>query len=395
MPVTTSIAAEIESLITPWIAPKEQINLVIGIIHGEDRWTKGWGSSNQPDSNCAEIDPPNENTLFEIGSITKVFTSTLLALLVEQGKLALNTPINQLEPIYQKLPDAVTLQRLATHTSGLPRLPHNLHKSHRQDPQNPYAAYTFTDLNEYLQSHDGKPGKTVGNISYSNLAVGILGNILAEQLGQTYEEALVQHICNPLGLRDTRITLSDKQHVRFAMGYSEDGKPVKPWDLPTLAGAGALRSTAHDLLTFLAANLQPEHTPIAHALLNTHELRCETFAPTTGLHGLIEQVAHWIRRSRGPLLTHQEQGIALGWFVEYLPAIERYVYTHTGGTGGYRSFCGFIKDTQTGVVVLSNYGDLASSMFGRYSVGSIGLKILELLNSYPQNKSQQLQELSF
>ncbi|MEO0490109.1 MAG: serine hydrolase domain-containing protein [Cyanobacteria bacterium J06659_2] len=180
MPVTTSIAAEIESLITPWIAPKEQINLVIGIIHGEDRWTKGWGSSNQPDSNCAEIDPPNENTLFEIGSITKVFTSTLLALLVEQGKLALNTPINQLEPIYQKLPDAVTLERLATHTSGLPRLPHNLHKSHRQDPQNPYAAYTFTDLNEYLQSHDGKPGKTVGNISYSNLAVGILGNILGQ-----------------------------------------------------------------------------------------------------------------------------------------------------------------------------------------------------------------------
>jgi CubicO group peptidase (beta-lactamase class C family) len=371
----TAIESNIESLVAPWIAKKKNINLVIGIIQGEERWIKGWGTLHPSTANS-----PDSKTIFEIGSVTKVFTSTLLSLLAERQELELMTPINQLGTVYQNLPDNITLESLATHTSGLPRLPSNLMESVRQDRQNPYAAYTVEELHEYLQSHDGKPGKTAGKIDYSNLGVGLLGRILADRLGQSYEEAIVQHLCNPLGLSDTRITLSDEQQARFAVGYLEDGKPVKPWDLPTLAGAGALRSTADDLLTFLAANLQPDRTPIARAIRNTHQLRYETFAPSTGLLGLVERVASWIKQWRGTLLIRRETGVALGWFVEYLPAIDRAAYTHTGGTGGHRAFCGFIKESQTGVVVLSNYGEIVSSMFGRYSIDAIGLKILEMMD---------------
>ena len=373
------IESTVEPIIAPWTAKKAHINLVIGVIQRGNRWIKGWGAIRSPESN--QIHPPDDRTVYEIGSVTKVFTTTLLSLLVERGELKLATPVNQLGPVYQRLPDAVTLESLATHTSGLPRLPSNLTESIRQDQQNPYAAYSLDDLHEYLKSFVSNPGKTVGTVSYSNLCVVLLGHILAEQLGQSYEEAVIEHICDPLGLSDTRIALTNEQQARFAIGYSEAGEAVKPWALPTLAGAGALRSTANDLLTFLAANLHLEQSEMATAILNTHQLRYETFASTTGVEGLIEQAAKVVQRFRGrPLVVYNHAGVTLSWFVEYLPSLDRSAYTFTGGTGGHRAFCGFIKDTQTGVVVLSNYEDTLGSTFGRYSTEAIGLKILEAVH---------------
>ena len=385
----TDIEPMIESIVAPWIAKKDSINVVVGVIQGSDRWTKGWGTLQalQPDDSSqlddSSANPPDAATLYEIGSVTKVFTAILLAILVEQGELTFNTPINQLGSAYQHLPATVTLGSLVTHTSGLPRLPSNLMKSARQDRENPYAAYTLEDLHEYLSSHNGEPGKTTGTVSYSNLGVGILGNILADHLGQSYEEAIAHHICTPLGLTNTGITLSKEQQARFAIGYVANGKPTKHWDLPTLAGAGALRSTTDDLLTLLAANLQPEQSAIAQPILKTHALQCQTFAPTPGIWGLVGKVGAAMKRMRGnPLVVHKPVGVSLGWFVDDLPAIDRSVYTFAGGTGGHRSFCGFIKDTQTGVVVLSNYADPLASLFGRYSADTVGLKILELLHDH-------------
>jgi CubicO group peptidase (beta-lactamase class C family) len=390
--VTTAIAPplknEIESLITPWIAKKAHINLVIGVIQGEERWVYGWGPTEAATlaggkqlEVSGAIAPPDGNTLFEIGSLTKVFTSTLLSLLVERQQLQLTTPINQFGQPYHALPDTITLESLATHTSGLPRLPDNMAAAYRADPKNPYAAYTFADLHAYLQSHRGQPSKTTGLISYSNLGVGVLGNMLADHLGQSYEVAVIDQICDVLALSDTRITLDAEQQSRLAMGYLEDNKPTPPWDLPALAGAGALRSTAHDLLTFLDANLQPEPTPIAQALRNTHPLRYKDLAPVSGLPSLINRIAGWTRRLRGAILVQASlEGVGLGWFIDNLPSIGHRVYTHTGGTGGHRSFIGFIPATQTGVVVLFNYGEILSTMFGRYSTESVGLRILEMLH---------------
>ena len=369
--------AEIEAIVAPFVNKKDYLTLVVGVIQGDDYWTEGFG----PMSQWSAIS--DGDILFEIGSLTKLFTSTLLSLLVERQELKLATPINQLAPTYEKLPDTITLGSLATHTSGLPRLPANLRQS-IQDVHNPYATYTFEHLHDYLLGHNGTPGKTTGAVSYSNLGVGILGNILADHLGTTYEAAIVESICKPLGLSDTRITLSDEQIARLAVGYSQDNRPVKNWDLPTLAGAGALRSSAHDLLMFLQANLKGSSTPLARAIANTHTLQCDTFAPPTGIAKILSRLGffHLLKTVRGePLAKREEKGVGLGWFIEHLPTTDQYVYGHNGGTGGYRSFCGFIPKTQTGVVVLSNYGDNLSSMLGRYSVDAIGCKILEVLNT--------------
>lgn len=379
--MTNLLATKIDSIVAPWIAKKENINLVIGVIKKGNRWLKGWGSL-PSESKTLDSNRPDGDTLFEIGSVTKVFTSTLLSLMVERGDIELTAPLSKFGENYQKIPDTVTLESLATHTSGLPRLPENGALAARENPDNPYANYTFENLNEYLKNYDGKLEKTAGSISYSNLGVGILGNVLAGKFDRSYEEAIVEEICRPLGLKDTRITLTEEQQARLALGYLEDGKLTPHWDLPTFAGAGALRSTANDLLTFLEANLQPGQTPMAEAILNTHKLRHQTFAPTGGLLGLLGGVAKWIRRLQGsPLVEREETGVGLGWFVEYLPGIDREVRNHNGGTGGHRSFCGFIEETQTGVVVLSNYGEILSSMFGRYSIDAVALKILETINS--------------
>ena len=379
--MTNLLATKIDSIVAPWIAKKENINLVIGVIKKGNRWLKGWGSL-PSESKTLDSNRPDGDTLFEIGSVTKVFTSTLLSLMVERGDIELTAPLSKFGENYQKIPDTVTLESLATHTSGLPRLPENGALAARENPDNPYANYTFENLNEYLKNYDGKLEKTAGSISYSNLGVGILGNVLAWKFDRSYEEAIVEEICRPLGLKDTRITLTEEQQARLALGYLEDGKLTPHWDLPTFAGAGALRSTANDLLTFLEANLQPGQTPMAEAILNTHKLRHQTFAPTGGLLGLLGGVAKWIRRLQGsPLVEREETGVGLGWFVEYLPGIDREVRNHNGGTGGHRSFCGFIEETQTGVVVLSNYGEILSSMFGRYSIDTVALKILETINS--------------
>jgi len=367
----TDLKTKLEPLINPWIKGKNHINLVVGLVQGEQRQIASWGTL-QPSGKAVD-----DTTLFEIGSVTKVFTITLLAILVEQGKLALETPVNQMGEPYQKLPDTVTLESLATHTSGLPRLPSNLDKSVRQDKNNPYNAYTVEDLYEYLQTWDNQPGKTTGIISYSNLGVGLLGHILTEFLGLSYEDAIAQYICNPLNLSDTCITLNAAQKQRFAQGYNEDGKPVQPWDLPTLAGAGALRSTATDLLTFMAANWQSP----SFANPKMRELRYQEFAPNSGLYGVVEKLGDWVQKWRGqPLVQREMRGISLGWMLEYLPLRDRVVYTYTGGTAGHRAFCGFIEEAQTGVVVLSNYGDDFASIFGRYAIDKVGLKILETLS---------------
>ncbi|MEC4805850.1 MAG: serine hydrolase domain-containing protein [Jaaginema sp. PMC 1079.18] len=361
----------LEPRISPWITGKDNINLVIGAVQGEQHQIAAWGTLQ---SSGKAVD---ETTLFEIGSLTKLFTTTLLAILVEQGQLTLEMPVNQLGTAYEKLPDTITLESLATHTSGLPRLPSNLVKSLRENPHNPYKAYTVQDLEEYLQTWDNQPGKTTGIISYSNLGVGLLGHILTEVLGQSYEDAIAQYICNPLSLSDTCITLNPEQQQRFAQGYNEGGKPVQPWDLPTLAGAGALRSTATDLLTFMAAHW---HSP-SSALLNTRELRYQEFAPNSGLFGIVEKLGKWVQKWRGkPLVQPETRGIGLGWIIEYLPECDGVVYAHTGGTAGHRAFCGFIPETQTGVVVLSNYGDDFASMFGRYAIDKVGLKVIEMLS---------------
>jgi CubicO group peptidase (beta-lactamase class C family) len=350
--------------------------LVVGVISRDHRSIFGYGKASD-----ASAEPPCGDTLFEIGSITKVFTTSLLAILTADGLLKLNEPVRDLMPSLSNLPAEITLLRLASHTAGLPRMPSNLIRSMLQNRRNPYAAYTTADLFLYLSSYKPKQRRTATDqINYSNLGVALLGHILAQSSDSSYEQAIVSRICDKLAMHDTRITLSPEQKERLSTPHSANGKPIQNWDLLTFAGSGALRSTANDMLKFLAANMGRPQSSLTNILQLCHEIRSEAFPPQGRLQGLFSGLFQ-----REQDTQNHRQGVALGWFVGNLSPMGKRVYWHHGATGGYRAFTGFVKSTETGVVVLANRSpgrlDLISS---KTSADDIGFRVLEYLNPVDQ-----------
>lgn len=270
---------------------------------------------------------PDGNTVFEIGSVSKVFTSLLLAEAVVDKQVALDTPVAQLLPPGTKLPASrrpITLLDLATHTSGLPRMPSNLRPT---DPANPYADYTLQQLYGYLGglTLDREPG---AKYEYSNLGAALLGNALAQRAKLDWPALVAARITGPLGMSSTMVALTPEARGRLAQGYDGDGEPARPWDLPTFAGAGALRSTATDLIVLVRAELaaaRAPKTPLAQAMALTQQPQRD-------------------------LADDPGKGkIGLAWHVEHDGTL-----WHNGATGGYHSFVAFDPRRQLGVVVLAN-----------------------------------------
>jgi CubicO group peptidase (beta-lactamase class C family) len=285
---------------------------------------------------------PDERTVFEVGSVTKVFTAVLLARLAEQGVVALDEPVRPLlEPRVKLAPWAgreVTLEHLATHTSTMPRASRRMMAKALLHPGNPYRDYQVDDLHADLAAF--RPGPGLGReFAYSNLGFGLLGHLLALRAGVPYEDLVVDEVCRPLGLSDTRVTLDEERRSRLAQGHFF-GRPVGLWEMPVLAGAGALRSTAADLLLFLEAGLGVRRTPLQVALRTTQEPRARA---SDGL------------------------SIGLAWHRTVLPAGGEAVW-HRGETGGMRAFVGFVPERALGLVLLAN----ASA-----GVDEMGLELLE------------------
>lgn len=279
--------------------------LVVGLLRDSRPEVYGYGGA-------------DGRTVFEIGSITKAFTAQLLVQLAAEGKVGLDDAVQRHMPAGWVVPARdgrpITLAQLASHSSGLPRLPSNLDP---RDVRNPYADYSDERLRAFLAGHALRraPGE---RYEYSNLGAGLLGWVLARVDGRSYEDAVVARLCAPLGMADTRIRLDDGQKRRLAPGH-DGGKRVYNWDIPVIAGAGALRSTADDILRYLAAQFEgsPAHAP---------RMRATEGGPWVGL----------------------------GWHLSPLPDGTRTMVWHNGGTGGYRSWAGFVKETRTAVVVLAN-----------------------------------------
>lgn len=266
------------------------------------------------------------DTLFEIGSITKTFTSLLLADMVVKGEVKLDDPISKYLPAGVKAPSRngreITFLDLATHTSGLPRMPSNIKPA---DPMNPYKDYTADKMYEYLNGH--KLNFDVGaNYLYSNIGAGVLGQVLTLRAGKDYETLVRERILAPLGMSDTTITLGGGLAERFATAHDEKLKPTGPWDFTGLAGAGAIRSTARDMLKYAAANLGLVKTPLSAAMALTHE----------------------------PGRVFEKMGMALGLGWHLFQSRGAVIVWHNGGTGGFRSYLGLCPKTGTGIVVLSN-----------------------------------------
>ncbi len=178
----------------------------------------------------------DEHTVMEIGSITKVFTGTLLADMARRGEVHLDGPVERLLPARVSVPARggrqITLEDLATHTSGLPTLPTNLQP---EDQTNPYADYSFAQLYAFLGGHElaRRPG---AKYEYSNVGVGLLGHALARRARMGYERLVRERITEPLRMRSTAITPSEAMARRFALGHDASGAVTPYWDLPTPRG---------------------------------------------------------------------------------------------------------------------------------------------------------------
>lgn len=300
---------------------RQGVGIVVGIIDADGRRIVARGRRREDDPR-----PPDGDTLFEIGSVTKVFTALLLAEMAETHEVALDDPVAEYLPVGVTMPErggrGITLRDLATHMSGLPRLPANMAPA---DPANPYADYTMAQLHAFLGSY--VLTRDIGShYEYSNLGAGLLGDVLARRAGQPYEALVRTRITGPLGMASTAIALTPDMRARLASGYDASLQPASYWDMPTLAGAGALRSTANDLLRFLAAELGYAESPLRTAMAAQLVPR-----EPTGMTGV---------------------DVALGWHITSNPT--RQIVWHNGGTGGFRSFIGFDPAARLGVVVLTN-----------------------------------------
>ena len=214
----------------------------------------------------------NEHTIYEIGSISKVFTGILLAHQSEAGKVDINDPARKYLPSTVQVPKRggkeITLGNLADHTSGLPRMPDNFNP---KDFSNPYADYTVEQMYAFLSSYQ-LPRDVGVEYEYSNLAQGLLGHILALNADTSYEDLMISTIAGPLGMNETKIVFDENMKKNLAIGHS-GGREVSNWDIPTLAGAGGIRSSVHDMLKFLAANIGLTQTPLRSAMDKSHETR--------------------------------------------------------------------------------------------------------------------------
>ena len=269
-------------------------------------------------------EPVDENSIFEIGSISKTFTGILLAHMVLKNKMRLDDPLQKYLPEGVTAPtrngEAIKLIHMANHTSGLPRMPSNFNPA---NPANPFVDYSEEQLFDFLESYE-LPRDIGSQYEYSNYAMGLLGHILASKNNLSYEELLTNVITKPLGLHETGITLTPVMKADLAMGHS-DGVEVENWDLTTLAGAGAIRSNAIDMLTYLEANMGIIKSELYPAMQLSHKnSRTEKAEPIVGL----------------------------GWHTMVFDDTE--IVWHNGGTGGYRTFAGFVKGENKAVVVLSN-----------------------------------------
>ncbi len=302
------------------LAPSTNVGVTIGVIDHGERQLFTYGTA-------------KTDSIFEIGSVTKTFTGLLLSQMVEQGKVKFDDPVRELLPpgaVAKPAGDEITLLDLATQHSGLPRMPDNFKPA---DKNNPYADYTADDLYSFLKKQGvAKPAKT--EFLYSNLGFGLLGQALANRAGVGYPQLLRDEITAPLGMTDTVVTLSSIQQSRFIPGYDGRHHPAHSWDLLAFAGAGAIRSTAADMLTYLEANLHPDKLPssaastpdgktLPAAITRSHELRADAMG---GMR------------------------VALAWLYDS----ETGNYWHNGATGGYSSYVFFNPKADYAVVVLVN-----------------------------------------
>jgi len=325
-PLSTAQDKQVDSVALAYMRQLSPVGLSIGILRDGKTWFYGYGETVKGNGTI-----PDPGTIFEIGSITKTFTATMLGLAVGEGKLNLDDPVNKY------LPDSIpslqykgkiaTIRTLSNHTSGIPRMPGNFQQTVVNN-KDPYASYSIRDLYGFLYGLKltREPGS---QFEYSNAAVGLLGTILQKVYGKSYEGLLLSFIAKPLDMKDTRVNIRPADSARFASGYDDNGAYNGPWNLSAaFAGAGAIRSTAGDMLKYAAAEM--------------------------GTPGVPGPLAKAMQLTQTVTFHDDHTRIGLGWI--FLHSGSNDILFHNGATGGYRTYIGIDQHNKTAVVLLSNCG---------------------------------------
>jgi D-alanyl-D-alanine-carboxypeptidase/D-alanyl-D-alanine-endopeptidase len=308
--------------------------IVVGLL--DENGTRRVISHGDPGPGARPLDG---ESVFEIGSMTKVFTGILLADMVRRGQVELTDPVADLLPRDVRVPERngkpITLLDLTTHFSGLPMNPTN--RAPVEMHENPYAGYTVSRMYEFLSTYE-LPRDPGDAIEYSNIGVALLGHALSLRAGTTYERLVSDRILQPLGMTHTAVTFTPWMRDHLVRGHDRAGGPAANWDLSALAGMGGLSSTANDMLTFAAANLSSADTGLTLAMRLAHR---------------------GLRQAKGFAypgipIAFNEGRIGFNWF-NSRPGERRITWT-VGLTGGYSSLLGLDIEARRAVVVLTNTG---------------------------------------
>jgi serine-type D-Ala-D-Ala carboxypeptidase/endopeptidase len=290
--------------------------------------------------------PPDRETLFEVGSITKVFTTLLLAQMADEGVVRLDSTLGELFPEgYEPDPvvAGITLLELATHTSGLPRVHGGVTPLMRfiLRPSDPYRGTPTEELFRSVADLTDEDLATRGSPAYSNLGMALLGRLLEEEAGRSWEELLEDRILTPRELGRTGLTSDLMDDPHFARGHRRNHRPAANWILDGYAPAGAMASTLDDMVRFLLAVMEAEEGPLARTMEPAWDQ-----ADGSGAAGL-------------------------GWAFGEVEG-ERVIW-HNGRTGGYFAFLGFIPSSDRGLVLLTNTSHSGNSFALSHLAGAPGV----------------------
>jgi CubicO group peptidase (beta-lactamase class C family) len=313
---------EADRTLRPLVERGAVVGMVVALVRGDERRLRSYGSVEAGRSAL-----PRADTVFEIGSVTKTFTALLLHEMAGRGEVPLDDPIGRHLPPDVPTPTdgarSITLLDLVTHTARLPNNGWTLIRQALRDRKHPFVRYSVEDLHADVARAGIRRG--IGErMRYSNLGFGLLGHLLAQAAGASYDALVIERVTRPLGLTDTAVHPSDR--TRYARGHMNRTTTAPDVDIPTLGGAGALRSTARDMAAYLRAHIDPSTTPLEGPLEAVQR-------PRTGIgRGRHAVGSAWLLR-RGDRGT-------VAW--------------HNGGTPGFGTFVGFDRGAGAGIVVLTN-----------------------------------------
>lgn len=319
------------------ISLDETPGFIIGIVDQDSTYFVEFGTDIKGEKSTL-----NAEDVFEVGSITKVFTSSLVSILVAEGKIRYEDKINSYLPLEFQNPrmDDVEILDLIQHTSGLPVRPYFFGLKEK-DPQNPYGYY---EKNELIAFYTNFIPKSKGTFNYAHTNYGLLEVILESATNTPFDKLMDEYIFDPMDMKNSFVFFKEKKSDIVTQGYDRAGRESSPWTFASFGASEGVKTNASDLIKFMKVNLGLVDHPYEEIFSINHTKEVETnFNPS-------------IRTGRGWQIIDQKKGYD--------------IITHNGKTNGHNAFIAFVKETGTGVVILSN------SNIGTRDLGFLVLRMI-------------------